>query len=94
MGYHNNKLHVMTRKEVNTLRKWLRDARAERGITMHCMAEKLCISESYYCSIENGYRQRSMDLSLADKIGKALEIPIKQILKYEADMRSNDQHSA
>lgn len=75
------------------MRKWLRDARTARGLTMRCMADELCISESYYCSIENGYRQRDMDISLVDKIGKALKIPIKQILKYESDMRDND-HSA
>lgn len=69
------------------MRKWLRDARIERGFTMRHMAEELCISESYYCSIENGYRQRDMDISLVDKIGKILKIPIKQILKYESDMR-------
>ena len=57
---------------------------------MRCMAEELCISESYYCSIENGYRQRDMDISLVSKIGKALKMPIKQILKYESDMRSNE----
>lgn len=69
------------------MRKWLRDARIERGFTMRHMAEELCISESYYCSIENGYRQRDMDISLVDKIGKILKIPIKQILKFESDMR-------
>lgn len=69
------------------MREWLKNARTERGLTMRNIADELCISESYYCSIENGYRQRDMDISLVERIGKVLKIPVKQILKCESDMR-------
>lgn len=36
------------------MRKWLKKARQEHGLTMKQMADELHISESYYCSIENG----------------------------------------
>lgn len=70
------------------MREWLRNARQERGLTMKQMADELHISESYYCSIENGHRQRDMDLSLAAKISGILKISMKQILKFEQSQRT------
>ena len=69
------------------MRKWLREARENGGLTMKRMAEKLLISESYYCAIENGTRQRNMDISLAERISETLQIPIKEILRNESMMR-------
>ena len=69
------------------MREWLRDARSRAGLTMKQMADNLHISESYYCSIENGYRQKNMDISLAEGISRVLKLPIKHILKFEADSR-------
>lgn len=72
------------------MREWLRDARQKRGFTMKQMADILHISESYYCSIENGYRQRDMDISLVAKISTALEVPVKQILRFEQAQRTTE----
>ena len=72
------------------MRGWLKETRQSRGLTMKQMADKLHISESYYCSIENGNRQRNMDISLAEGISSTLRIPIKEILKLEADMWRRD----
>ena len=69
------------------MRKWLREARENEGLTMKQMAEKLLISESYYCAIENGTRQRNMDISLAERISETLQIPIKEIFRNESMMR-------
>ena len=71
------------------MRQWLRDARQVKGMTMKQMADKLNISESYYCSIENGYRQRDMDISLVGKISETLEISVKQILQNEQAQRAS-----
>ncbi len=73
------------------MRKWLKKARQEHGLTMKQMADELHISESYYCSIENGYRQRDMDISLAAKISETLKISMKQILKFEQANRTTKQ---
>ena len=70
------------------MREWLRNARQERGLTMKQMADELHISESYYCSIENGHRQRDMDISLVAKISGILKISMKQILKFEQSQRT------
>lgn len=65
------------------MRSWLKNAREERGETMKTLAEKLGISESYYCSIENGVRQKRMDVSLASKLSVALGMPIVDIIANE-----------
>ena len=51
------------------------------------MGEKLGISESYYCSIENGSRQKRMDISLAFGISAILGIPISKIAEKEQQER-------
>ena len=66
------------------MRSWLKTARESAGLTMKQVAEKLHISESYYCAIENGMRQQSMDISLAQNLSKVLNIPIKRILDAES----------
>ena len=65
------------------MRQWLRDIRQKHGLTMRQMADELHISESYYCSIENGYRQQDMDISLVAKISRVLKISVEQILEFE-----------
>lgn len=66
------------------MRDWLKEARLSSGMTMKQVADKLHISESYYCSIENGYRQRNMDMSLAVKISEALGISVLPSLWWMA----------
>ena len=73
------------------MREWLRNARLGRGFTMKRLADELHISESYYCSIENGYRQKDMDISLVEKISKSLRIPVSQILKFEQSQRTTEE---
>ena len=70
------------------MRLWLRDARHSKGLTMKILGEKLGISESYYCSIENGTRQFCMDIAFASQISKELGISLNKISKYEKDFRT------
>ena len=73
-------------KEVRIVRDWLKTARNDAGLTMKETAEKLDISESYYCSIENGTRQKRMDISLAMKISEVFALPLKAIFDAEMDV--------
>lgn len=65
------------------MREWLKNSRKEKGITMSELARKLDISESYYCLIENGERQKRMDISLLAKLADTLNIPIAEIVALE-----------
>ncbi len=42
----------------------LKDIRTKAGFTQQQVAEKLGISESYYCQLENGQRRMSLDYAL------------------------------
>ena len=65
------------------MREWLRNARLGKGYTMKDIAERLDISESYYSLIENGERQKKMDIILVMKLSTALGIPVKEIVEFE-----------
>lgn len=66
------------------MRKWLKDLRVGKGYTMRDMGQKLGISESYYCSIEGGGRQKKLDLVTASRLATVLEISIAEVVNHEA----------
>ena len=68
------------------MREWLKNLRVEKRLTMKEMAGKLGISESYYCSIENGDRQKKMDIVVAAALSAILEVPLAQIAELESQL--------
>lgn len=81
----------MTRNEVNIMREWLRSLRMERGITMKDMGKRLGISESYYCAIENGDRQRNMDMLIASGISTIFDVPVSEVVAKDQAWRRAGQ---
>ena len=67
------------------MREWLKTARTEKNLTMKEMGTKLGISESYYCSIENGIRQKKMDLGLVAALAAVLGVPMETIARFESE---------
>lgn len=65
------------------MRDWLKEKRIEKGMTMAEVAEKLGITESYYCMIENGERQKKMDIAVAMKLSQILNEPVNRIIELE-----------
>lgn len=65
------------------MRDWLAAARKEKGMTQLEVAKKLDVSEAYYSYIENGDRQKKMDVALAAKLSVVFGIPIAQIIEME-----------
>ncbi len=65
------------------MRDWMKDARSKTGKTMAEVAETLGISESYYCLIEAGERQKKMDITLVTKLSKIFSLSIQQIVEFE-----------
>lgn len=66
------------------MRDWLITARTKRGFTQKQMAEALNMSEPYYSLIENGKRQKKMEISLAINIGNVLGLSLEEIVGHEA----------
>ena len=77
------KLLGLSRKEVKILRAWLKDLRNEKGLTMKEVGAQLGISESYYCAIEAGDRQKKMDVTLAAGIATVFGRPVAEIIALE-----------
>ena len=70
------------------MREWLKNLRTEKNLTMKDLGRKLGISESYYCEIENGNRQKKMDVTLIAGLSNALNIPMAVIVQKESEYRS------
>ena len=54
------------------MRKWLKEAREKKGLTMKSVAVAAGISECYYCQIESGKRNAAPNV--AKKIASVLGI--------------------
>lgn len=67
------------------MREWLKALRVEKGLTMKAMGEKLHISESYYCAIENGDRQKKMDVAIASGLAEIFGVPIARIIELDQE---------
>lgn len=65
------------------MRKWMQDKRKQCGLTMAQAAERLDITEGYYLLIEKGERQKSLDMTFAQKLGKLFGMTIQQIADAE-----------
>lgn len=65
------------------MRKWLYEARTNGNMTQFDVAKKLGISEAYYCYIENGERQKTMDIALVAKLSGIFGIPVVDIVEME-----------
>ena len=67
------------------MRDWLKEKRAEKKLTMKELGAKLGISESYYCAIEKGDRQKKMDMMLVTGIATALNMPVSEVVRLESE---------
>lgn len=70
------------------MRDWLFDNRKKLGLTQAQMAEKLDVSESYYSYIENGERQKNMDITLISRLAVIFHLTAQQIVELEESWRS------
>lgn len=67
----------------NRIRELRKQHKMNKGYTMKDMGEKLGISESYYCAIENGDRQKRMDMLIASGLATIFSIPVAKIVSFE-----------
>lgn len=70
------------------LKKWLKKLRTKNKLSQLDMAKKLDISESYYCLIENGERQKKLDLSMVTKLSEIFGVSIEWIAEQEKKCKS------
>ena len=65
------------------MRKWLKDLRVNKGISQQEMAVKLEIAQSYYSMVENGERQKDLDLSIVTRLAEIFNVTVDWIAEQE-----------
>lgn len=71
-------------------REYLKKLRCEKQMTMQDVADHIGISKQYYQMIENGERQRKMDVTLATMFSALFGIPIEEIIRLETERTTNE----
>lgn len=69
------------------MRYYLVSLRKAKNFTQKQLSEKLDISESYYNQIENGERQKRMDITLISRLSKVLGISVSKLIEYEENLK-------
>lgn len=67
------------------MRKYLVDLRTEKNESQQDVAKALGISRQYYAMIENGARQKRMDITLITALANHFQIPASVIVAYEQE---------
>jgi len=70
------------------MRDWLKNLREDKKMSTYSAAEAIGVSQSYYFAIEQGDRQKKMDIVLATKISSAFGVSVGKIIKLENDSRA------
>lgn len=64
-------------------RTYLIRIRKQRGETQQAAADALGITRQYYALIEDGARQKRMDIVFAEKLSKHFGVPLNDIFDFE-----------
>ena len=65
------------------MRSYLVEKRNQLGLSQQDVADLIGVSRQYYNFIENGSRQKKMDIDLLTKLSAALDIPISDLIEME-----------
>lgn len=65
------------------MRTYLKTIREEKGLSQQQTAEKIGISQNYYSMIENGERQKKLDLPIVTKLAELFNVSIEWIAEQE-----------
>lgn len=76
------------------MRKYLREIRVRSGKTQRYVAECIGTTRQYYQMIENGERQQNISLDLLQKLSKALEIPLEELIQKENQYKQDLKNRA
>lgn len=74
-------------------RVYLIDLRNKKGLTQLDVSKSMGISESYYNLIEQGQRQKNMNIVILYGLSKALKVPVNTLVDKEINFaRKGDNH--
>lgn len=73
------------------MREYLKRIREEKGLTQQYIAEKMGISQNYYCDIENGVRQKELKLNILTKLSQVMNVPIETLISEEVALKQGKE---
>ena len=65
------------------MREYLKNARQEKNLSQQDVADALNVTRQNYNQIENGERQKDMNISMAQKLAGVFEVSIDYIFENE-----------
>lgn len=71
------------------MREWLKKLRISKGLSQQFVSKKINVTQQYYSSIENGERQKDLDLSLVLKLSKLFDVSVDYIIAEEEKLKAN-----
>lgn len=76
------------------MRTYLKVLRTSNCLSQFEVANRLGISQPYYCDIENGKRQLDLSFSYLNDMSKVFNIPVEEVIalenSYRLDANKND----
>ena len=69
------------------MREWLKNIREKKKLSQQNVANNVGITRQYYNQIENGERQKDLDLSMATKLAKIFDVSIDWIIAEEEKLK-------
>lgn len=76
------------KKAGENVREYLKKLRLKKKMTKQAAADFLGISQNYYTYIENGERQKSLDLAYASKLAELFNVSVDWIAKQEQKVKT------
>ena len=69
------------------MRNYLKNLRDSSKLSQNEVADSLGVSRTYYLRIENGERQKDLDLSILIKLSKLFNVSIDYIISEEEKLK-------
>lgn len=76
------------KKAGENVREYLKKLRLKKKMTKQAVADFLGISQNYYTYIENGERQKSLDLVYVSKLADLFNVSVDWIAKQEQKVKT------
>jgi DNA-binding XRE family transcriptional regulator len=70
------------------MREYLKKLREEHDMSQHDVAKAIGITRQYYEMIENGKRQKQMDITLVTSLARVFSVSAEEIINNERKLFS------
>lgn len=79
---------LQIKKGDDKMRKWLKELRDKHNMSQQHVAEYLSVTRQYYNLIENGERQKDLDLSFVVRLAGLFDVSVDWIAEQEKKYKS------